>query len=235
MERQVFSFSKREKISTNRTCRWICTFCVVAILIYLVPAVHAESVVTPEGDGATPSGFFSTTPLVEGFDSTPTTDLDLVVGQVWTGDAGDYAAGSAPYPLWGWDDTGIVIDFLTQQPVSEVGIVFTDLGIGPGLVRFEAWSGLGTTGSLLGYVEAVRDHDGTYEFNLGDDSFFGLKNIGPIRSIKMYAPNGTHNGGIEADKVQYVVSNVPEPGMLSLLLATGLAVGSMAVVRRRSA
>jgi hypothetical protein len=107
---------------------------------------------------------------------------------------------------------------------SEVGVVFTDGYQGGANITFEGWSEAGATGTLLASVTAFRGDDGTSYQNFGDNCFFGIKDVGEIRSIRLWY--GLHEGGIELDMLR--VYPIPEPATISLL-----ALGSLAVMRRK--
>jgi hypothetical protein len=85
---------------------------------------------------------------------------------------------------------------------TRVGIVLTDVGQSSGAnVTLEVWSGPGRTGARLGGVTAFRGNDGTFQRNFGDDSFFGIGDVGPIGSLHLTSNAGF--GGLEADVLYY--------------------------------
>ncbi|MCX5676120.1 MAG: PEP-CTERM sorting domain-containing protein [Planctomycetota bacterium] len=225
--------------STSRQCARsvvIIAWCVGAQLAGA--ALGATSVVTAPGDIDPPAGFFTGVPIVVDFDAARADggippEVRLVSGIVESTEypdghvsgLQDYAQNSPVSDVWAVANTGVIFDFIGPVAPKEVGVVFTDAVATGWDVTFEAWSGFGATGTRLGDVTAFRGNDGTNWANFADDCFFGIKDAGDIRSIRLWCDSP--GDGIELDVLR--VDALPEPATLALVALGGLG----QVFRRR--
>jgi hypothetical protein len=188
----------------------------VLALVAVVPLAGAQTtVVTASGDASVPAGFFSSPPTVVHFEACAA-DHGLPTGVAFVSSGGvigsptctggfpaalwDYAEESPTSDAWATASLGLIFDF-SAFDVLEVGLLFTDAVSGGSTITFEAWSAAGASGSLLASVAAFRGDDGTNFRSLADDCFFGIKDAGPIRSVRL---RGNGGGGIEGDVLRFV-------------------------------
>lgn len=87
-----------------------------------------------------------------------------------------------------------IMQFVFPPGTTAAGLVYTD---GPGSVYFAAY---GPGNVLLGEIGPFTLDNGSIVSNVDDDSFFGVKNLNGIESIRIRT---SPNSSLEVDHVQY--------------------------------